>query len=88
VRNVFGRAGALEARVDGECLVTARGAEGVAGVPVEEVAGFGIDGGCDLLVRGLFLVFGKKTTGKVPCLPSSAGKLKCILPLEKSSPLL
>ena len=44
-RDVFGRAGAFEASVDGERAVPAGGAEGVSRVPVQQVAGFGVDGG-------------------------------------------
>lgn len=43
--DVFGGTGAFEAGVDGEGFVAAGGAEGVARVPVEEVPGFGVDGG-------------------------------------------
>ena len=42
---IFGRACALEARVDGEGLVAAASAVGVAGVPIEELAGFCVGGG-------------------------------------------
>ena len=43
--DVFWRAGAFEAPVYGEGGLAAAGAEGVAGVPVEELAGFGVCGG-------------------------------------------
>jgi len=45
-REVDGWAGSLEAGVYGEGWLPAGGAEGVACVPVEEVARGGVDGGC------------------------------------------
>lgn len=42
---ILGGTGAFEAGVDGEGWGAALGAEGVAGVPVEELARFGVDGG-------------------------------------------
>lgn len=53
--DVFGRAGALEAGVDRECFIAAAGAEGVARVPVEEVARFGVDGSWRVLLVSQFL---------------------------------
>lgn len=43
-RDVFGWAGTFETGVYGKSLVAAGSAEGVSGVPVEEVTGFGVDG--------------------------------------------
>lgn len=42
--NVLWRTRALEASINRQSLVAARGAEGVPRVPVEQVAGLGIDG--------------------------------------------
>lgn len=46
VGGVGGGAHPFAACVDGDCGLAAGGAEGVAGVPVEEGAGLGVDGGC------------------------------------------
>lgn len=48
-RDVFGWASALEPGVDRESLVTARSAERVSFVPIEEMSGFRIDGRCGVL---------------------------------------
>lgn len=52
VGDVVWGAGAFEAAVDGDGWVAALGAEGVAEVPVEELAGFGVDGGWEVVSVG------------------------------------
>ena len=81
-RDVFGWAGALETSVYGKRLVAARGAEGVSGVPVEEVTGFGVDGSCKMLVT---MILETGIAWRDSNIPSSAGKLRCILTLLNSN---
>lgn len=42
--DIFGRACAFETSIDGERFVAAGSAEGVAGIPIQKMASFCVDG--------------------------------------------